>query len=288
MAQKTKRKNKPQEKAGAVKTKAKTVKSAARAVKSTAKTVNITKKKTVSRRTSGKSTSARKQPSAKTKRATERTTKQKISKSKKRKIKESTTMEAELKKVPSSGKKEFSGSNESQGLLRQTKTTTAALSHLGKGIEFIYKKDFKKARNEFTTLIRSFPEEREILARVRSYLQICNREENAQKNPEITTDQLYSLGVLEHNKTNYDTAIAYFQQSLKKHPDADYIYYSLAASLARKGDLKASLEHLKKAIELNEDSRIYARNDDDFSAFESDEKFAELLGISPNPIKDPQ
>jgi len=288
LVQKTKRKTKSREKAGAVKTRDKALKSTAKTVKSRDKAQKTTKKKTVSGRTSGKPASARKKPAAKTKRVTERTSKQKISKSTKRIIKESTTMGAELKKVSSSGNKAFSGSKASRGLLRQTKTTTAALSHLGKGIEFIHKKDFKKARSEFTTLVRSFPEETEILARARSYLQICDREENAQKNPEITADQLYSLGVLEHNKANYDTAIAYFQQSLKKHPDADYIYYSVAASLARKGDLKASVEHLKKAIELNEDSRIYARNDDDFSAFESNEEFAELLGISPNPVKDPQ
>ncbi|MBN2318226.1 MAG: hypothetical protein JXR49_04080 [Acidobacteria bacterium] len=196
-------------------------------------------------------------------------------------------MVAEQKKASSSGK-EASGTKTSQGLLRRTKTTSAALSHLGKGIEFIHKKDFKKAHSEFTTLVRSFPEETEILARVRSYLQICDREEQAQKKPEITQDQLYTLGVLEHNKSNFDAAISYFQQSLKKHPDADYVYYSVAASLARKGDRQASMEHLKKAIELNEDSRIYARNDEDFSVFETDEEFAELLGILPNPVNDPQ
>jgi len=176
----------------------------------------------------------------------------------------------------------------SQGLLRQTKTTTAALSQLGKGIELIYRKDFKKARNELSTLVKSYPEETEILARARSYIQICNREEQAQKKPEIPQDQLYSLGVLEHNKANYDLAISYFQDSLKKHPDADYIYYSLAASLAMKGDRQAFLDHLKKAIELNEDSRIHARNDNDFSAYETDQEFAELLGILPGPVDDPK
>jgi tetratricopeptide (TPR) repeat protein len=197
-------------------------------------------------------------------------------------IKESTIMEAEVKKAPSSLRK-ASGANASQGPLRQSKSTPAALSHLGKGIEFIYKKDFKKARHELTTLLQSFPEEPEILARARSYLQICEREEVAQKKPEISQDQLYSLGVLEHNRANYDTAISYFRQSLDKHPDADYIYYSLSASLARKGNRQAAMEHLKKAIELNEESRIFARNDEDFSAFEADEEFAQILGISPNP-----
>jgi tetratricopeptide (TPR) repeat protein len=301
LAQKTKKTLKSRGKAKAVKTTAKAVKTKPKAVKTTAKAVKTkpkavkttgktskqTRGKAVSGRPSGKSTAALQKPAAKARKAAVRTGKQKTSKSKKRTIKETKNMEAELKKASLSDKK-GSGTNVSQGLLRQTKTTSAALSHLGKGIEFIYKKDFKKARNELTTLVRSFPDETEILARARSYLQICDREDQSQKKPEIAQDQLYALGVLEHNKANYDAAISYFQQSLKKHPDADYIYYSVAASLARKGDLQASLEHLKKAIELNEDSRIFARNDEDFSVFETDEKFSELLGISPNPANEPQ
>lgn len=293
MSQKTKKKAKSKEKTKAVKSRVKTVKSAAKAVKlkvkavkSAPKSVKSVKKKTSSGRTSLKSTTERKPPAAKTKSATAPTAKKQASKSKKRITKESSIMEVELKKAPSSGDKGSSGSNATQGLLRQTKTTTTALSHLGKGIEHIYKKDFKKARNEFTTLVRSFPEETEILARARSYLQICNREEKAQSKPEIAQDQLYTLGILEHNKANYDAAIAYFQQALNNHPDADYIYYSIAASLAMKGDRQASLEYLRKAVELNEDSRIYARNDDDFSEFETDEEFAKLLGISPNTVDD--
>ncbi len=274
-------------KAKAVKTKPKAVGTRPKPVKTTAKTAKQTRGESVSGRTSGKPAAAFQKSAAKTRKAAVRTGKQKKSESKKRTIKENKNMEAELKKTSLSDKK-GSGTNMSRGLLRQTKTTSAALSHLGKGIEFIYKKDYKKARNELTTLVRSFPDETEILARARSYLQICDREEQSQKKPEIAQDQLYALGVLEHNKANYDAAISYFQQSLKKHPDADYIYYSVAASLARKGDLQASMEHLKKAIELNEDSRIFARNDEDFSVFETDEKFSELLGISPNPANEPQ
>ena len=146
-------------------------------------------------------------------------------------------------------------------LLRPSKTTSAALVLLQKGIEFIFQKEFKKARTELETLLETYPGELDILARARSYIQICDREEKAQKKQAVTTDQLYSLGVLEHNKGNYDKAIAYFYQSLDNHPKADYVYYSVAASLAMKGDLGESIENLRKAVELNEDSRIYAKID---------------------------
>jgi tetratricopeptide (TPR) repeat protein len=144
-------------------------------------------------------------------------------------------------------------------LLRHTKTTSAALALMEKGIEYIYKKDYKRARAELKSLLESYPSEAEILARARSYLRICDREEALQKRQAVTSDQYYALGVMEHNRGNYDEAISYFLRSLEKHPDADYIYYSVAASLAMKGDLNGSIDNLRKAIELNEDSRVHAK-----------------------------
>ena len=165
-------------------------------------------------------------------------------------------------------------------LLRQTKTTSAALAMLGKGIELIFQKDFKKARTELKALLESYPGELDILARARSYIQICDREEANLKKQPVSSDQLYALGVMEHNKANYDAAISYFLQSLEKHPNADYIYYSVAASQALKGDLVQSIENLQKAVELNEDSRIYAKNDADFAVLQTKKEFAELVGLN--------
>jgi tetratricopeptide (TPR) repeat protein len=173
-------------------------------------------------------------------------------------------------------------------LLRQTKTTAAALALLEKGIEYIFQRDFKRARAELKMLLETYPGELDILARARSYMQICDREEVSQKKPAITTDQLYALGVLEHNRANYDMAISYFLQSLENHPDADYIYYSVAASHAMKGNLAESMENLRKAVALNEDSRIYAKNDSDFSALQTQKEFAELVGINPTPAAEPR
>jgi tetratricopeptide (TPR) repeat protein len=168
-------------------------------------------------------------------------------------------------------------------LLHQTKTTSAALALLEKGIEYIFQRDFKKARGELKTLVETYPGEVDILARARSYMQICDREEAAQKKPAITSDQLYALGVLEHNRANYDKAVSYFFQSIENHPNADYIYYSVAASLAMKGDLLESIKNLRKAVELNEDSRIYAKNDSDFSALQTQKEFLELVGLNQSP-----
>ncbi len=196
-------------------------------------------------------------------------------------------MEAESRK-PALKAGAASSTDASARLLRQTKTTSAALAMLGKGVELIFQKDFKKAKSELKALLEAYPGELDILARARSYIQICDREEASLKKPQITSDQLYSLGVMVHNKANYDAAISYFLQSLEKHPDADYIYYSVAASQAMKGDLVNAIDNLRRAIELNEDSRIYAKNDSDFSALQAKKEFVDLIGLTQQPATESQ
>jgi tetratricopeptide (TPR) repeat protein len=168
-------------------------------------------------------------------------------------------------------------------LLRDTKGTAAALSLLEKAIKLIHQKDFKKAHVELNNLMTAHPEEKEILARARSYMQICDREQSTGKKVPITNDQLYALGVLEHNRGDYRTAISHFGQAIQKHHDADYIYYSMAASMAAVGDSEAAIQNLRKAIELNEDNQVYAKNDPDFSSLYSLKEFADLVGLNNLP-----
>jgi tetratricopeptide (TPR) repeat protein len=167
---------------------------------------------------------------------------------------------------------------EAPRLLRENKTTNAALVLLEKGIKLIYQKEFRKARIELKSLLDSYPGESEILARVRTYLQICEREGQSHKKPTIGSDQLYTVGVMEHNRADYEKAISYFRQSLDENPSADHIYYSLAASFAMKGETAESLNNLQKAIGLNEENRVYAKNDSDFTSLHSQKEFNELVG----------
>ena len=166
-------------------------------------------------------------------------------------------------------------------LLKDSRNTSAALALLEKGIKLIYQKEFKRARVEFKSIGETYPGEPEIIARALSYLQICDREEAAHRKPQITQDQLYGLGVMEHNRGNYDGAIAYFRQSLEKNKNADYVYYSLAASQALKNDVNAAVDSLRKAIELNEDNRVYAKNDPDFDPLHTQKDFTDLVGLNP-------
>jgi tetratricopeptide (TPR) repeat protein len=169
-------------------------------------------------------------------------------------------------------------------LLSDSKSTFAALSLLEKGIRLIYQKEIKKARAELESLIEAHTREHEILVRARTYLQICDREERAHRRPPVTNDQIYALGVMDHNRGRYDSAIANFRQCIDKNPRADYLYYSLAASMALKGEAAGAMDNLRKAIELNEDNRVYAKNDSDFASLHEDKGFVEMVRlVQPTP-----
>jgi len=165
-------------------------------------------------------------------------------------------------------------------LLRDTKTTAAALAMLERGIKQLYQKEYKKARAELKSLIEAHPAESEIVAKAKSYIQICDREEESHKKHTVSNDQLYALGVMEHNRGNYEGAISYFRQSLEKNREAEYVYYSLAASLAQKGEASEAIQALRRAIELNRANQIFAKNDQDFDPLHASREFADLVGMT--------
>ena len=165
--------------------------------------------------------------------------------------------------------------------MRETKTTTAALSLLERSIKLIYQKEFKKARNELKSLLESYPAESEILARARTYLQICEREEAAHRKP---VSAMSSFTRSESWNTTGGTTTRrspYFRNSLDKNQRSDHVYYSLAASLAMKGESAEALRNLQQAVELNEENRVYAKNDSDFASLHGQKEFDDLVGWSP-------
>ena len=128
-------------------------------------------------------------------------------------------------------------------------------------------------------LLAKFGEQAEIVARVRTYLAIC--EQRLARSPSVprNPDALYNQGVFQLNKGNTAEAIELFEKALKVEPRADHVYYSLAAAYARLDDAPKAMEALRRAIGIRPVQRSHARRDFDFAGLRSNEDFQQLTGF---------
>jgi len=139
--------------------------------------------------------------------------------------------------------------------------------------------DFGGAKSAFEGLLSKFSDQAEIVARVRTYLAIC--EQRLGRSPSVprNVDALYNQGVLELNRGNTNDAIELFEKALKVEPRADHVYYSLAAAYARLTDTSKALDALRRAIGIRPVQRSHARRDLDFASLRTNEDFQQLTGF---------
>lgn len=154
-------------------------------------------------------------------------------------------------------------------------------SALEAGITTLYEGDFKSAKQQFESIIREFPKELEVLARVRAWLLVCERNLSNGHDPVLpeSPEGLYNLAVYHHNNGDFGKAIAALERSLSRGGDRfHYVHYGLAAAHARLGNRDAALECLGTAVQLSPDVRHLASQDSDFSALHGLDPFDNLLG----------
>ena len=68
-------------------------------------------------------------------------------------------------------------------------------------------------------------------------------------------------------------------------PDLAEAQYNYACALARLGERKQALEHLRTAIKLDGDLATHARDDDDFKSLRSTPEFQELTRNAPQSAR---
>lgn len=153
-----------------------------------------------------------------------------------------------------------------------------------KAVSLLHRKQYREARDVFLAIADRFPEEIEVLDRVNAFLRIC--ESHLRKRREAapaTAEEFFDRGVIHHNAGQYDQALEAFSAALKlTRRDSAYIHYAIAAAEVHLGNHEKALKSLKRAIELKEEHRFFARNDPDFEPLTQNRKFLELIR-SPKP-----
>lgn len=157
--------------------------------------------------------------------------------------------------------------------------TLAAVRAFEQALRVFNRQDFVAAKSAFHSLLDKFGDQADIVARVRTYLAICDQRLARTPSTPRNSDALYDRGVFEFNRGNTAEAIESFEKALKVEPRADHVFYSLAAAYARLNNVAKALEALRHAIGIRPAHRSHARRDLDFAGLRSDESFQQLTGF---------
>mgnify|MGYP000914690246 CR=1 FL=1 len=92
-----------------------------------------------------------------------------------------------------------------------------------------------------------------------------------------TPDEHYDYAVALMNERRFEQAERHLLLALAQTPDADHLFYALALCRGLSGDLQGAYVNLKRAIELQPQNRITAKNDPDFAEIGPQSPLNELI-----------
>jgi tetratricopeptide (TPR) repeat protein len=165
-----------------------------------------------------------------------------------------------------------------QSVQPQRRTTYfEAVALYERGLEALQRHDYRGAAELFESVLRHYPEEKELHERVRLYLNICQRQAAPREaSPQTVNERLYAA-TLAINGGQYDQAIAHLRLVRDEDPDNDHALYMLAVAHAQRDEPAEAVAHLERAIALNPENRGLARNDPDLEPLHDDEAFRAAL-----------
>ena len=167
----------------------------------------------------------------------------------------------------------------------QTKRSTyiEAAAIYERGLEALQRHDYNGALDLLESVLRLYPEEKELHERVRLYLSICQRQATPRETTPQTVDERLYASTLALNGGQYDQAIVHLRLVRDEDPDNDHALYMLAVAHAQRGEHTEAIAHLERAIALNPENRALARRDQDLEPLHGDDSFRQALGAPPAP-----
>jgi tetratricopeptide (TPR) repeat protein len=163
-------------------------------------------------------------------------------------------------------------------------TYVEAVAVYERGLDALQRHDYASATSLLESVLRQFPEEKELLERVRLYLNVCQRQAaRPQPAKPQTIDERLFASTLAINGGRYDEAISHLHLVRDEDPDNDHALYMLAVAHAQRGEHAEAIAHLERAIAVNPENRGLARNDPDLEPLRGDDTFRAVLEAPPSP-----
>ena len=167
------------------------------------------------------------------------------------------------------------------GSPKRRETYFEAVALYEKGLEALQRHAYQQAASLLESVLRQYPEERELHERVRLYLNICQRQATQREAAPQTIDERLYAATLSINGGQYDQAIVHLRLVRDEDPDNDHAIYMLAVAHAQRDEHAEAVAHLERAIALNPENRALARNDPDLEPLRDDEAFRAALEAPP-------
>ncbi len=160
-------------------------------------------------------------------------------------------------------------------------TYVDAVALYEQGLELLQRHDYNGAADRLESVLRQYPDEKELHERVRLYLNVCRKQASAnQATPRTIEERLYA-STLALNGGRYDEAISHLRLVRDEDPDNDHALYMLAVAHAQRGELAEAVAHVERAIAMNPENRALARTDPDLDPLRGDDAFTTALEAPP-------
>jgi tetratricopeptide (TPR) repeat protein len=165
-------------------------------------------------------------------------------------------------------------------------TYVEAVALYERGLDALQRHDYNGAVELLESVLRLYPEEKELHERVRLYLNICRRQATPRESTPQTIEERLYASTLAINGGRYDEAISHLRLVRDEDPDNDHALYMLAVAHVQRGEHAEAIAHLERAIALNPENRALARRDADLEPLRQDESFRATLDAA--PLSSPQ
>ena len=170
-------------------------------------------------------------------------------------------------------------------------TYVEAVAVYERALEALQRHEYETAGDMLESVLRIYPEEKELHERVKLYLNICRRQAAPREATPQTIDERLYASTLAINSGRYDEAIVHLRLVRDEDPDNEHALYMLAVAHAQRGEHAEAVAHLERAISLNPENRAQARRDPDLEPLHDDEAFRAALDAPPSqqiPRMDPR
>lgn len=159
-------------------------------------------------------------------------------------------------------------------------TYVEAVALYERGLEAVQRHDYHSAVEQLESVLRLYPEEKDLHERVRLYLNVCRRQATPHEAAPMTIEERLYAATLALNGGRYDEALTHLRLVRDEDPDNDHALYMLAVAHAQRQEPAEAIAHLVRAVALNPENRAIARGDPDLDPLRDDEAFLAALDVN--------